>query len=110
MKTSLYYNGRRLRKQSTSIHRRQKEPVFNESLQFDISKDRLADADLLLEVRHHGPMHRTVIGYVSIGKTAGSEGNQWRQLLEYSHFEKLHRIVPTKPTGLEYTPEIERKF
>jgi len=101
VKTSLYYCGSRINKQSTSIHKRQKEPVFNETLLFDISKDRVSECDLLFEVRHHGPVHRTVIGYVMVGSSAaGSGANHWRQLLDFSHFEKAHRIMPNKPSGL----------
>jgi len=102
VKTSLYYCNNRIHKQCTTIQRRQKEPTFNETFHFDMSKDRISECDLLFEIRHHGPVHRTVIGYVHVGRSAvGTGANHWRQLLDFSHFEKVsHRIIPNKPAGL----------
>ena len=102
IKTSLYHNAKRIGKQTTTIQRKQKHPVFNESFHFDVSRERVDACDLLFEVRHHGPVHRSVIGYVHVGSGAEGAGNeQWKQLLDFAHFEKVsHRIVPTKPLML----------
>jgi len=102
VKTSLYFHNKRIAKQTSSIQRKQKHPTFNETFYFDLSKERVHACDLLFEVRHHGPVHRSVIGYIHVGASAeGSGASQWKQLLDFTHFEKVsHRIVPTKPVTL----------
>jgi len=100
VKTALYYCKTRLKKQTTSIQKRNRSPVFNEIFEFQLSKDRIADCDVLFEIRHHGTMHRNVIGYVIVGNSAGGEGSkQWRQLLDFSYHEKIYKIAPNKPVG-----------
>lgn len=92
VKTALYYCNLRVDKKTTSIQKRQRNPVFNESFEFELSKDRISECDMLFEIRHHGPMYRSVIGYVIVGNSAGGEGTkQWRQLLLlfYSLFYSL---------------------
>ena len=101
VKISLYYCNSRVAKKTTSVQKRQKSPIFNETFEFQLSKDRISECDVLFEIRHHGPMYRTVIGYVIVGNSAGGEGTkQWRQLLDFSCHEKLYKIMPKKPVGL----------
>ena len=101
VKTSIYYCSLRTSKKTTTIQKRHRNPVFNETFEFQLSKDRIAECDVLFEIRHHGPMNRTVIGYVIVGHSAGGEGSkQWKQLLDFSYHEQNYKILPNKPVGL----------
>eukprot|EP00111_Clytia_hemisphaerica_P011431 TCONS_00033497-protein len=101
VKASLYYCNQRLSKKTTSIQKRDRNPVFNETFEFELSKERLPECDVLFEIRHHGPMSRGIIGYVIVGASAGGEGTkQWRQLLDFSYHEQSYKIKPNKPAGL----------
>ena len=101
VKIALYYCNLRVAKKTTSTQKRQRSPIFNETFEFNLSKDRISECDVLFEIRHHGPMYRTVIGYVIVGNSAGGEGTkQWRQLLDFSCHEKQYKIMPKKPVGL----------
>ena len=100
MKTSLYIGKQRLSKKSTSIQKRQREPTFNTTIEFGLSKEKLFESDVLFEIRHHGPMYRTNIGYVIVGSSAQDEGAlHWQNMLEFQCFEKMHKIIATKPDG-----------
>ena len=101
MKVFLYNQGVRLDKKMTCIQKRSRNPVFNETFSFDVSKDKLSTCDILFAVRHHGPMYRTRIGYVLIGVSAGHHGyKHWEDCLEFETNEKSHRIQQNKPVGL----------
>jgi len=101
VKVSLYFCNSRRNKKRTSTQKKQRNPVFNETFQFDLSRERLPECDIVFELLHHGPMYRTPIGYVTVGNSAGGEGTQhWLQLLDFSYHEKMHKILPTKPVNL----------
>ena len=101
IKASLYYCHRRVSKRSTVIKKRARDPVYSYSFDFNLNKNRLPECDILFEVRHHGPMYRTVIGYVAIGNSATGEGEKhWRALLDFSYHEKSHKIMSHKPVSL----------
>ena len=101
VKASLYYCNHRVAHHTTSTQKRNRKPVFNESFEFQLSKDRISECDVLFKIRHHGPMYRTAIGYVIVGNSAGGEGTkQWRQLLDFSYHDKKYKIMPKKPVGL----------
>ena len=101
VKASLYFGNSRVSKRSTTIQKRSRQPVFNETFQFDLSRERLPECDILFEIRHHGSMYRTPIGFVTVGNSAGGEGTQhWMQLLDFSYHEKVHKIMPFKPVNL----------
>lgn len=102
VKTSLYYCNNRINKKTTGIKKRARDPVYNYTFEFELSKDKVLDCDLLCEVRHHGPMYRTVIGYVTIGSSAGGEGEKhWKSLIDFSSdHEKRHQIMAHKPIAL----------
>lgn len=101
VKASLYFSNSRVSKRNTTIQKRSRQPVFNETFQFDLSRERLPECDILFEIRHHGSMYRTPIGFVTVGNSAGGEGTQhWMQLLDFSYHEKVHKIMPFKPVNL----------
>lgn len=98
---SLYYCNQRLSKKTTTIQKRHRDPVFNETFEFQVNNERLPECDVLFEIRHHGPMSRSIIGYVIVGNSAGGEGTkQWKKLLDFSYHEQNYKIKPRKPVGL----------
>ncbi|XP_065672830.1 uncharacterized protein LOC100202392 isoform X2 [Hydra vulgaris] len=103
VKTSLYIGKQRHSKHNTSILKRQREPTFNSTIEFGLSKEKLLETDIIFEIRHHGPMYRKNIGYVIVGSSAQAEGAvHWQNMLEFQCFEKMHKILPYKPDG--FTP------
>ena len=101
VKTCLYLSTSRVSKCTTTTQKRSRHPEFNEKFEFDLSRDCFSEGDILCEVRHHGSVDRTPIGFVAIGNSAGAEGRQhWLQLLDFNNHVKIHKIMPFKPVNL----------
>ena len=100
---SVYFCGYRLFKEYTAVKKKTSEPTYNESFDFDIAQDKLSQTAVLLEVRHHGAMHRTILGYVHIGNEADGLGHdQWDEVLDFAEYnrEHSHDIQRKKPTKI----------
>lgn len=68
VKVSLLHNGKRLKKRKTSVHRNTVNPVFNEALTFDLSRDTLRRSTIEFCVLHDSllgasePLGKAIVG------------------------------------------------
>ncbi|XP_026469194.1 synaptotagmin-5-like [Ctenocephalides felis] len=72
VKVSLLHNGKRLKKRKTSVHRNTVNPVFNEALTFDLSRDTLRRSTIEFCVLHDSLLGASEpLGKATVGTGAG---------------------------------------
>ncbi|XP_049829005.1 synaptotagmin-5 [Schistocerca gregaria] len=73
VKVALVQGGKRVKKKKTGVHRNTVNPVFNEALTFDVSREALSRSSLEIQVLHDsllGPSE--LLGRVLLGSDCGS--------------------------------------
>ncbi|CAF1085662.1 unnamed protein product [Adineta steineri] len=87
VKVLLLINGKRIRKKKTSVISNTLNPMYNESLEFDLSNEHLQHADLIFKVIDYDRVGlNELIGCTGIGiHFHGINRNHWYQMLEYPH-------------------------
>ena len=85
VKVLLLINGKKIRKKKTSVLSNTLNPIYNESLEFDLSNDELQHADLIFKVIDYDRVGlNELIGCIGIGiHFDGINRNHWYQMLEY---------------------------
>ena len=85
VKVLLLINGKKIRKKKTSVLSNTLNPVYNESLEFDLSNDDLENADLIFKVIDYDRVgSNELIGCCGIGiHFDGINRGHWYQMLEY---------------------------
>ena len=74
-------------KQTTGVVKRSTTPTFNHSFHLDVAQENLGRIGILLEVRLHGTVYNTVLGYVHVGPAAeGTGAEHWEEVLSFSDF------------------------
>lgn len=96
VKVSIIHNGKRLKKKKTTVLRNTINPVFNEALTFDISKDTLKHSIIEFLV-----MHDNLLGANELlGRAIVGSSNEVR-IEEKQFFDEIFR---TKSTKTEWIP------
>jgi hypothetical protein len=87
VKVLLLTNGKRVRKKKTSVLSNTLNPIYNESLEFDLSNEELQQADLIFKVVDYDRVGlNELIGCMGIGiHFDGMNRNHWYQMLEHPH-------------------------
>jgi len=85
VKVILLINGRKIRKKKTSVLSNTLNPIYNESLEFDLSNEELQNADLIFKVIDYDRVgSNELIGCIGIGiHFDGINRDHWYQMLEY---------------------------
>jgi hypothetical protein len=85
VKAILLINGKKIRKKKTSVLFNTLNPVYNESLEFDLSNEELENADMIFKVIDYDRVgSNELIGCIGIGMHFdGIHRDHWYQMLEY---------------------------
>jgi len=85
VKVLLLINGRKIRKKKTSVLSNTLNPIYNESLEFDLTNDELENTDLIFKVIDYDRVgSNELIGCIGIGTHFdGINRDHWYQMLEY---------------------------
>lgn len=86
MKVSLIYGGRKIKKKKTSVKRHEKNPVYNESMIFDIPAEFLHKIGFLITIEHKNfeSEQSTVLGRVVMGSPVHNNAlRHWNQMLAF---------------------------
>lgn len=85
VKVILLINGKKVRKKKTSVISNTLNPVYNESLEFDLTNEELAKADFIFKVIDYDRVgSNDLIGCIGIGRHFdGIHRDHWYQMLEY---------------------------
>jgi hypothetical protein len=85
VKVVLLINGKKIRKKKTSVLSNTLNPIYNESLEFDLSNEEPRNADLIFKVIDYDRVGADeLIGCVGIGiHFDGINRDHWYQMLEY---------------------------
>lgn len=74
---------KKLKKKKTSIQAKTLNPVFNESVVFDVPYDSIDEVDLHIKVFDHDVLGSDqLIGGIAIGPSYHHSHRQWREMLE----------------------------
>ena len=86
MKVCLIYAGRKIKKKKTSVKRNEKNPVYNESMIFDVPGKFLHKIGFLITVEHRNfeTEQTTVLGRVVMGSPVQNQSlRHWNQMLAF---------------------------
>ncbi|CAF0889590.1 unnamed protein product [Adineta ricciae] len=85
VKVILLINGKKVRKKKTSVLSNTLNPIYNESLEFDLRNEELEYADLIFKVIDYDRVGlNELIGCIGIGVNFnGLQRHHWYQMLEY---------------------------
>jgi len=85
VKVILLINGKKVRKKKTSVISNTLNPIYNESLEFDLTDEELAKADFIFKVIDYDRVgSNDLIGCIGIGRHFdGIHRDHWYQMLEY---------------------------
>lgn len=85
VKVVLLVHGKKVRKKKTSVLFNTLNPVYNESLEFDLSNEEFENADFLFKVIDYDRVgSNELIGCIGIGRHfEGIHRDHWYQMLEY---------------------------
>ena len=85
VKVILLINGKKIRKKKTSVVPNTLNPIYNESLEFDLTDEELQNADLIFKVIDYDRVgSNELIGCSGTGMHFdGIYRNHWYQMLEY---------------------------
>jgi hypothetical protein len=104
VKVILLINGKKFRKKKTSVISNTLNPIYNESLEFDLLNEELENADLIIKVIDYDRVgSNELIGCIGIGMHFdGINRDHWYQMLEYAHVPitqnyNLRETIPTIP-------------
>lgn len=102
VKVVLLIHGKKVRKKKTSVLFSTLNPVYNESLEFDLSHEDLANADFIFKVIDYDRVgSNELIGCIGIGiHFEGVHRDHWYQMLEYPRVPitqnyNLRETIPT---------------
>ena len=102
VKVGVYFCECRMFKEATEVIKKTMNPQFQKTFDFELSRDKLQNAAILLEVQHHGHMQRSIMGYVHIGLKASRRGRDyWKEVIGFSDFNAecsldIQTIKPSK--------------
>ncbi|CAB4017054.1 synaptotagmin-12 isoform X2 [Paramuricea clavata] len=86
VKVCLIYAGRKIKKKKTSVRRQEKNPVYNESMIFDVPANFLHKIGFLITIEHKNFENEqtTVLGRVVIGSPVHNNAlRHWNQMLAF---------------------------
>ena len=86
VKVCLIYAGRKIKKKKTSVKRHEKNPVYNESMIFDVPGNYLHKIGFLVTVEHMNfeTEECTVLGRVVMGSPVHNNSlRHWNQMLAF---------------------------
>eukprot|EP00794_Sanderia_malayensis_P010033 gene10033-11058_t len=103
VKVIVYLNDVAIKKRTTEIVKKTCQPIFKKSFDVDVSQNELHEVGILLQVRLHGAMYKSVLGYVHIGPAAEGQGEEhWNEVLSFMDFNSpnVFDIMSKKPSTL----------
>lgn len=102
VKVVLLIHGKKIRKKKTSVLFNTLNPIYNESLEFDLSHEDLTNADFIFKVIDYDRVgSNELIGCIGIGMHfEGVHRDHWYQMLEYPRVPitqnySLRETIPT---------------
>ncbi|UJR22751.1 hypothetical protein I4U23_025783 [Adineta vaga] len=95
VKVLLLINGKKVRKKKTSVLSNTLNPIYNESLEFDLRNEELQHANLVFKVIDYDRVGlNELIGCMGIGVNFdGMNRNHWYQMLEYPRVQITQNYV-----------------
>ncbi|CAF1607948.1 unnamed protein product [Rotaria sp. Silwood1] len=87
VKVVLLINGKKIRKKKTSVVSNTLNPIYNESLEFDLSNEEFENTDLIFKVIDYDRVgSNELIGCIGIGcHFDGINRDHWYQMIEHPH-------------------------
>jgi hypothetical protein len=87
VKVLLLINGKKIRKKKTSVIFNTLNPIYNESLEFDLKDEEVENADLIFKVIDYDRVgSNELIGCIGVGiHFDGLNRDHWYQMLEHPH-------------------------
>ncbi|KAL7645439.1 UNVERIFIED_CONTAM: hypothetical protein RMT77_003825 [Armadillidium vulgare] len=108
VKVSLLCQGKRIKKKKTSVKRATLNPVYNESLVFDVPNENIQDTTLLVKVLDYDRVgSNELMGVVVIGNQAMGQGrDHWIEMLESSRYPiaQWYTLMDSVPNTIPVTP------
>ncbi|RXG56987.1 Synaptotagmin-9 [Armadillidium vulgare] len=105
---SLLCQGKRIKKKKTSVKRATLNPVYNESLVFDVPNENIQDTTLLVKVLDYDRVgSNELMGVVVIGNQAMGQGrDHWIEMLESSRYPiaQWYTLMDSVPNTIPVTP------
>lgn len=102
VKVHLLINGKKIRKKKTAVLSNTLNPIYNESLDFNLANEDREQADLIFKVIDYDRVgSNELIGCIGIGiHFDGIHRDHWYQMLEYPHVQitqnySLRETIPT---------------
>lgn len=86
VKVCLIYGGRKIKKKKTSVRRQEKNPVYNESMIFDVPGNFLHKIGFLITIEHRNfeTEQSTVLGRIVMGSPVHNHSlRHWNQMLAF---------------------------